>query len=119
MSKFKHTVADANWEDVYNSIDTNTACDKFISKFNNHFEKCFPLITRVNITTMPINKFITPALLKLRAENLKLVKRYRLSPSPVNKENSRIFRNLYNGKSGRVHLNITKISLLHPVLIQS
>ena len=98
ISKFKLSLANSNWDDVFTSLDTNTACDKFIAKFNNHFEKCFPLITRVNINTMPINKFMTPALLKLRAKNLKLVKRYRLSPSPVNKENSRIFRNFYNGE---------------------
>jgi len=63
-----------------------------------NFEKCFPLNTRVNINTMPINKFMTPDLLKLRAKNLRLLKRYRLSPSTTNKENSRIYRNFYNGE---------------------
>ena len=47
---------------------------------------------------MPINKFMTPALLKLRTKNIKLVKPQRLSPSPANNERSRIFRNFYNGE---------------------
>ena len=76
ISKFKLSLANTNWDDVFTSLDTSTACDKFIAKFNNHFEKCFPLITRVNINTMPINKFMTPALLKLKVKNLKLVKQY-------------------------------------------
>jgi len=41
---------------------------------------------------------MTPALLKLRNKNIKLVKRQRFSPSPTNKERSRIFRNFYNGE---------------------
>jgi len=98
ISKFKLSLSEANWDDVFTSLDTNTACDKFISTFNTNFENCFPLNTRVNINTMPINKFMTPDLLKLRAKNLRLLKRYRLSPSTTNKENSRIYRNFYNGE---------------------
>jgi len=47
---------------------------------------------------MPINKFMTPVLLELRAKNIKLVKRQRLSPSPTNKERSRICRKYYNSE---------------------
>ena len=61
-------------------------------------------ITEKNITEKLFDKYYdeiynkTPALLKLRAKNNKLVKYQRLSPSPTNKERSRIFRNYYNSE---------------------
>ena len=98
IKKFQLSLTSSNWDDVYKSNNTNTSCDKFISIFNENFEKSFPLTTKININTMPINKFMTPSLLKLRAKNIKLVKRQRLSPSPTNKETSRTFRNYYNSE---------------------
>jgi len=49
INKFKVSLSSSNLNDVINSHDTNTSCDKFLSIFNDKFEQCFPLTSRVNV----------------------------------------------------------------------
>ena len=93
---FKAKLQEQTWNNVLQSNDPNIAANNFHHTFSQIFNSCFPLITeKVNRRYKPINKFMTPGLLKSRRRKIKLANKAKLHPTEENKNNYKRYRNVY------------------------
>lgn len=94
---FKALLQQESWSNVLESNDPNESANLFINTFLDKFHSSFPLqYEKVNRRYKPINKFMTPGLLKSRRTKLKLANKAKLNPSFQNKRKYTIYRNAYN-----------------------
>lgn len=95
LTLFKDKIMNMSWDSVLQNLETNSASNDFLDKFNSTFEKCFPLtLSRENILKMP--SFLSKDLRKLRQTCHRLLRKNKMHPTPENRANYVISRNRYN-----------------------
>jgi hypothetical protein len=54
LFKFRSCLSQVDWTGVVSGQDPNTTFDAFLSEYNKHFEKCFPVKTlKPNLPNKP------------------------------------------------------------------
>jgi hypothetical protein len=96
LNKFKRELSLADWRDVLDSNDVNSAYDCFWSVYNNLFESNFPLKKkRFNKNFNPRNKFMTQGLIISRRTKNNLHALSVADPSPANINRYKNFKSIY------------------------
>jgi hypothetical protein len=97
LQKFKTNLQQLTWDSVLQSVDVNDSYNNFWTDFKQIFDLCFPVSKpKFNKNLHKINKFMTQGLLISRMTKLKLHKVAIQTPSTVNLQNYRCYRNVYN-----------------------
>jgi len=94
---FKRAIEDKNWDNVYHAVCPNIAFNNFQSAFNNLYNEHFPVVSKkINKNYEPINCFMTPGLLISRRTKNKLQRKAKCSPTLLNVNKNKLYRNIYN-----------------------
>jgi hypothetical protein len=97
VTKFKLALDSFSWISTLESSDTQTAYNHFSDTLFSIFDLYFPIkIRKFNRNFNAIEKWMTRGLLISRSKKIQLGKLCAKSPSPINVENFKKYRNVYN-----------------------
>ena len=97
LNKFKKRLSEIKWQEVLDNNDVNDDYDKFIERFNSLCDESIPLKKcTVNRKKDPMSPWITKGLLKNINKKNKLYKQYIQSPTIVNLQKFKTYKNKLN-----------------------
>ena len=97
LNKFKKRLSEIKWQELLDNNDVNDDYDKFTERFNELYDESIPLKKcTVNRKKDPISPWITKGLLRSINQKSKLYKQYIKSPTNVNLQKFKTYKNKLN-----------------------
>ena len=108
VNKLKQRLSNVKWQEILKNNNVNDDYDKFTETFKSLYDECIPpKKCMVNRKKVPLSPWITKGLLKSINKKNKLYKQYMKSPTVVNFQKFKSFKNKLNmltRKSKRMYL---------------
>ena len=96
IDKFKVNLGSLNWKTVYESTDSNIAYNIFLNKFNDFYDKTFPLKKRKIRKTRARKPWISKGLIKSITVKNKLYKKFLKERNSPSEHKFKSYRNKLN-----------------------
>ena len=96
-AKFKSVISKYPWTDILHSVDAQESYTLFLKCISEAYDLCFPLrLVSSKPHRKPAKPWITSAIMKSINTKHRLYKKYLISPTPLNHDRLKIYRNKLN-----------------------